>query len=87
MEELLRKLNITETGKHDGNKYIVELPSYARFNKVFQKLDSADFLEENTELAKIDFDETKVVFENEEYEVTLTSNLNEETYTLIVERK
>lgn len=85
MKELLNNIGITRVGHFDNkHAYVVEFETDAEYNKAFSKLDKSDLLEENPDASSVTLDTSIVVYESDDYVLTLLANFNENRYELQV---
>lgn len=84
MEELLKKIGITEPGEYTKNgAYVVDIKNYNDYGKYFSLLEKSD-LEEVQDTAQITTHTTNVTYASEEYQIVLQADLDEDLYKLVV---
>lgn len=84
MKELLNEIGITQSGHYDGDTYIIEFESDSEYNKAFSKLDKSDLVEEKDDASSITLDTSIVVYEADNFMLTLIANFNTNKYELKV---
>ena len=84
MEELLKKIGITEPGEYTKNgSYVVDIRDYDDYSKYFSLLEKSD-LEEVQDTAQITVHTTNVTFASDDYQIVLQADLDEDLYKLVV---
>lgn len=87
MEELLKELQISQEGVYVENTYTIDLQTSNWYQYYFEKLESNKDFEIDENSIQTNFDENKVVFYNETYEISLTANFADNTYTMEIEEQ
>ena len=84
MEELLKRIGITEPGEYTKEGlYVVDIKDYDEYSKYFSLLEKSE-LEEVQDTSLITIHTTSVTFASDEYQVVLQADLDEDMYKLIV---
>lgn len=85
MEELLKKIGITEKGEYtkDGS-YVVDIIDYDTYGKFYSLLEKSDLVDEVQDTSQITLHTTNVTYASEEYQVVLQADLDEDLYKLVV---
>lgn len=84
MEELLKKIGITEPGEYTKNgAYVVDIKDYDEYSKYYSLLEKSD-LEEVQDTAQITIHTTNVTFTSDNYQIVLQADLDEDMYKLVV---
>ena len=87
MEELLKKIGITENGEYTKTgSYVVDIKDYDEYGKYFSLLEKSD-LNEVQDTSQITLHTTNVTYENDTYQVTLQADLDEDLYKIVVTDK
>lgn len=84
MEELLKKIGITEPGvytKHGA--YVVDIPDYNEYGKYFSLLEKSE-LEEVQDTSQITIHTTNITYMSDKYQIVLQADLDEDLYKLVV---
>lgn len=86
MEELLRKLNITEQPTKDGDSLIVNIMDSDDYARVYAKLDKSDLVEELEESSQITLENSSIQYESVDgkYNLTLLADFDGDIYTLVI---
>lgn len=87
MDEFLNSIGIYQQGSQKGDKYIVDLEDSNEYDKVLNKLERADVLEEDEDSSVVGYDSASSVFENDDYYITLIADFKNDTYKLTVKEK
>ena len=87
MEDLLRDLQITQKGTYVESKYTIDLQTSNWYQYYFEKLESNPNFEIEEDSIKTSYEENTVAFYNGEYEIYLTANFVDDTYTMEIEEK
>ena len=84
MEELLKRIGITEQGEYTKNgAYVVDIKDYDEYSKYYSLLEKSE-LEEVQDTAQITIHTTNVTFASEDYQIVLQADLDEDMYKLVV---
>ena len=85
MEELLKKIGITNKGEYtkDGS-YVVDIIDYDTYGKFYSLLEKSDLVEEVQDTSQITLHTTNVTYASEDYQVVLQADLDEDLYKLVV---
>lgn len=84
MEELLKKIGITEKGEYTKTgAYVVDIKDYNTYGKYFSLLEKSD-LEEVQDTSQITIHTTNVTYAADDYQIVLQADLDEDMYKLIV---
>lgn len=84
MEELLKKIGITEKGEYTKTgAYVVDIKDYNTYGKYFSLLEKSD-LEEVQDTSQITIHTTNVTYATDDYQVVLQADLDEDVYKLVV---
>lgn len=84
MEELLQKLHIKDTGTYIEDTYTLDIETYDDFAFMYNKLEQSDMLIKISDESYFNMDEAHVVYEYEEYTLTLNGDLNDDVYKLLI---
>lgn len=81
----LKNLGINQPGIYDeDNCYVVDLNSSDEFFKIYSLLDKSDELYPDDNLTLMDETESYIVFDNDDFQITLIADLEGDIYTLNV---
>lgn len=84
MEELLKKIGITEKGEYTKHgAYVVDIKDYDDYGKFFALLEKSD-LEEVQDTAQVTTHTTNLIYANDDYQIVLQADLDEDIYKLVV---
>ena len=84
MEELLKRIGITEQGEYTKNgAYVVDIKDYDEYSKYYSLLEKSE-MEEVQDTAQITIHTTNVTFASEDYQIVLQADLDEDMYKLVV---
>lgn len=84
MEELLKKIGITEPGVYTENgAYVVDIPDYNEYGKYFSLLEKSE-LEEVQDTSQITIHTTNITYMSDKYQIVLQADLDEDLYKLVV---
>lgn len=88
VDELLSKLNINkEYEKIDNRTYSITIDNSNEFGKIFTKLDNSNIIESLEDSQLVTNEGTSLIYENEEYLLTLQANFENDIYNLIITDK
>ena len=85
INKLLDELNIDIPGYYDGDKYIIDLETSDEYLSAYSRVDNyanSHLIDDNNLISE---DTNKLVYEVDEYEVTLLANFNDNKYQIIIE--
>ena len=91
VKELLQNIGINDIGYYNPknhNQYIIDIEDSNTYGKYFSLLEDSD-LEDVDDMSNITStgEDSKMVYESEEYKITLSGNFESDLYKLIVEEK
>lgn len=85
INELLQELNINkEYEKIDNRTYSITIDNSNEFGKIFTKLDNSNIIESLEDSQLVTNEGTSLIYENEEYLLTLQANFENDIYNLII---
>jgi len=87
MEELLRKLSISQSGKYVGDTYSIPIETFDELSLLYNQLEQSDILTKDSDESYFNMDEAHVVYYTDDYQLNLNGDLNSDVYTLIIEDK
>lgn len=88
INELLQELNINkEYEKIDNRTYSITIDNSNEFGKIFTKLDNSNIIESLEDSQLVTNEGTSLIYENEEYLLTLQANFENDIYNLIITDK
>lgn len=85
MDEFLKGIGIEETGRYDGDKYVVDLPdsdAWSRAHTLLAKSGKADLDGDSVLVSMKASDET---FLSDDYDIRIVANFEDDVYKIIVE--
>lgn len=85
MKDFLNHLGIYAEGQKVKNSYIIDFDNIDEFNKAFKKLDKSDEIEESEESSIINSSMSSIVYNNDEYLITLSANFDTDEYKLVIQ--
>lgn len=84
MEELLKKIGITEPGVYTKTgAYVVDIHDYNEYGKYFSLLEKSE-LEEVQDTSQITIHTTNITYMSDKYQIVLQADLDEDLYKLVV---
>lgn len=84
-EELLRALDINGKIEMEGADYVVNLGNSNNYSYVYSILDKSELVDLIPEYTVMDMNETKLVYESNDYVLTLSGDLENNVYKLVIE--
>lgn len=84
MEELLKKIGITDKGEYTKNgAYVIDIKDYNDYGKYFSLLEKSD-LDEVQDTSQITIHTTNVIYASDDYQIVLQADLDEDLYKLVI---
>ena len=84
MENFLKELGLELEGHYNvKNNYIIDIEDSKEYGKIYSKLDKSDLLDENDDSSTITMHNSHIVFESDEYQLTLMADFENDTYKLV----
>lgn len=84
MEEFLQSLNIFHKGSYSNKNYIIELLDSVDYDKVLNKLDKSDKVEEDTDSVNINMHSATNIYYSDDYEIIVGADFDNDTYKLTI---
>jgi len=87
LDDLLRELNINkEPIENDNGSYTLELDNSNEFAKYYTKLEKSDLFDQDDEASNVSVDTSTVQYVGDDFIITLVSDLNEDTYKMVIRK-
>jgi hypothetical protein len=84
LEKFLEKLGITKVGHYTKtNTYIIDIEDSDEYGKIYSVLDKSDKIEEDEDSSTITIHTSNLVFESDNYQLTLIADFDQDTYKLV----
>jgi hypothetical protein len=84
LEKFLEKLGITQVGHYTKtNTYIIDIDDSDEYGKIYSLLDKSDEIEEDEDSSTITIHTSNIVFESDNYQLTLIADFDQDTYKLV----
>ena len=84
LEKFLEKLGITQVGHYTKtNTYIIDIDDSDEYGKIYSLLDKSDEIEEDEDSSTITVHNSNLVFESDNYQLTLIADFDQDTYKLV----
>lgn len=84
LEKFLEKLGITQVGHYTKtNTYIIDIEDSDEYGKIYSLLDKSDKIEEDEDSSTITVHTSNIVFESDNYQLTLMADFDQDTYKLV----
>lgn len=84
LEKFLEKLGITQVGHYTKtNTYIIDIEDSDEYGKLYSLLDKSDEIEEDEDSSTITVHNSNLVFESDNYQLTLIADFDQDTYKLV----
>ena len=87
VEELLKSLDINGKIEVDGADYFVDLKNSNNYSYVYSVLDKSELVDLIPEYTVMTMDESKLVYTGDDYVLTLSGDLENNVYKLLIEEK
>ncbi len=87
MDKFLNSIGIYLSGTQKNGKYVIDLADSNEYDKILNKLERADSLEEDEDSSVVGYDSASSVFENDDYYITILADFKNDTYKLTVKEK
>lgn len=87
MGDFLDSIGIYVQGTQKGDKYVVDLADSVEYDKILNKLERAESLEEDEDSSVVGYDSASSIFENDKYLITIIADFKNDTYKLTVKEK
>ena len=84
MEELLKKLGITEKPVKNGKLYNIDISDSDEYGKIYSKLDRMDDLDEVSDSSQMTYESASIQFENDDLLVTLLADFEADIYKMTI---
>lgn len=85
MRDFLNHLGIYDEGQQVNKTYIIDFDDINAFNKAFKKLDKSDEIEESEESSVLNSSVSTIVYNNDNYLITLSANFDTDEYKLVIQ--
>ena len=83
--KILKDLNIDKNGTFsDDNCYVIDLDDSKEFFKIYSILDKSELLEADDDLTLMDADESYIVYDGDDYQISLIADLEADTYRIVL---
>ena len=84
LEKFLEKLGITQVGHYTKtNTYIIDIEDSDEYGKIYSLLDKNEEIEEDEDSSTITVHTSNLVFESDNYQLTLIADFDQDTYKLV----
>jgi hypothetical protein len=84
LEKFLEKLGITQVGHYTKtNTYIIDIEDSDEYGKIYSLLDKSSEIEEDEDSSTITVHTSNIVFESDNYQLTLIADFDQDTYKLV----
>ena len=84
LEKFLEKLGITQVGHYTKtNTYIIDIDDSDEYGKIYSLLDKSNEIEEDEDSSTITVHTSNIVFESDNYQLTLIADFDQDTYKLV----
>ena len=84
LEKFLAKLGISQVGHYTKtNTYVIDIEDSDEYGKIYSLLDKSDEIEEDEDSSTITVHNSNIVFESENYQLTLIADFDQDTYKLV----
>ena len=84
LEKFLEKLGITQVGHYTKtNTYIIDIDDSDEYGKIYSLLDKSNEIEEDEDSSTITIHTSNIVFESDNYQLTLIADFDQDTYKLV----
>lgn len=84
LEKFLEKLGITQVGHYTKtNTYIIDIEDSDEYGKIYSLLDKNEEVEEDEDSSTITVHTSNLVFESDNYQLTLIADFDQDTYKLV----
>jgi hypothetical protein len=84
LEKFLEKLGISQVGHYTKtNTYIIDIEDSDEYGKIYSLLDKSDEIEEDEDSSTITVHTSNLVFESDNYQLTLIADFDQDTYKLV----
>lgn len=84
LEKFLEKLGITHVGHYTKtNTYVIDIDDSEEYGKVYSLLDKSNEIEEDEDSSTITVHTSNLVFESDNYQLTLIADFDQDTYKLV----
>ena len=84
LEKFLEKLGITQVGHYTKtNTYIIDIDDSDEYGKIYSLLDKSSEIEEDEDSSTINVHTSNLVFESDNYQLTLIADFDQDTYKLV----
>lgn len=84
LEKFLEKLGITQVGHYTKtDAYIIDIDDSEEYGKIYSLLDKSTEIEEDEDSSTITVHTSNIVFETDNYQLTLIADFDQDTYKLV----
>jgi hypothetical protein len=84
MEKFLKDIGITSKGHYGEDKsYIIDIDDSDEFGKYYSRLGKSDLLDEDENSSLIAEENASIVFEGDDYIITLLADFDKDLYKLV----
>lgn len=84
LEKFLERLGITQVGHYTKtNTYIIDIDDSDEYGKIYSLLDKSNEIEEDEDSSTITIHTSNIVFESDNYQLTLIADFDQDTYKLV----
>lgn len=88
MKEFLQELGIEDPGHfNDDDEYVIDIEDSNQYSRVFSKLENSKKVHEVEDDSVFDLEKNTLYFESEDYDIELSADLDEDTYSLKIRKK
>lgn len=85
MEQLLKDLSISSTGKYVNDNYVIDIESYDEFSSIYNKLEQSEIIKKDSDESYFNMDEAHIVYITDKFVVNLNGDLTADEYQMIIE--
>jgi hypothetical protein len=84
LEKFLSSIGIDQVGHYTkSNVYIIDIEDSDEYGKIYSRLDKCEELVEDEDSSTLTIHTSNIVFESEDYQFTLISDFDQDTYKLV----
>ena len=84
LEKFLEQLGITQVGHYTkSNSYIIDIEDSGEYGKIYSLLDKSDEVEEDEDSSTINVHTSTIVYESDDFQLTLMADFDQDTYKLV----
>ena len=87
MEEFIQELGIQGKLNKVNGKGIIDIQDSNEYGRIYSRLDRSELLEEDEDSSQITLDNATIVYEGDDYQLTLLADFNADQYKLVIKEK